>query len=132
VTKRWWITAVVAAAAVLVLWFTPVNVKLDTVDKTNATVTCAPFAFGPSTVDLRQHFMAVGDWVEEGAAPDEADYIRASMNMLDRCNVARQNREVTLLLTALAGATTLVVMRLNDLYSPRREPEDPHPETRRS
>lgn len=110
-TKQWWVwtaAAVAAVAAVLGLWLTPVTVQLN---MTDAVVDCAPLTHEPSRVSLWPYVNEINDWVVKTGGKDQDAYLQATLGMLDRCGVARQNREVALLLTAIAGATLLILLR---------------------
>jgi hypothetical protein len=96
--------------AVLGLWLTPTTFELN---NTHEVVTCEPFVGGTTYGGMWPYINEINDWVESASSErqDQDAYLKATMGMLDRCAVARQNREVALMLTALAGATLLIITR---------------------
>lgn len=109
---RWTVWAVAAGAviaAVLTLWLAPVSLKLN--DSAETPVVCEPFASGSSQVDLWPYLNEVETWVKDGHGSDAEHRLLATMGMFQRCDDARQNREVALMLTAIGGATLLLLTR---------------------
>lgn len=106
--KGWAIVATAVSAAVLGLWLTPMTFELN---NTHEVVTCEPFVGGTTYGGMWPYVSEIQDWVESSGGKTSEDTIIATMGMLDRCGVARQNREVALILTAIAGATLLILTR---------------------
>ncbi|KIP53202.1 hypothetical protein [Leucobacter komagatae] len=110
--KQWWAwaaAAIVVASGVLALWMTPPKVELN--GGQNPSVTCASLVRTTSPVSLWPYINEVQGWVEDGHLADETDYVLETIGMIERCGVARQNREVALMLAAIGGATLLIVTR---------------------
>ena len=109
--QAWWVWATAAAgavAAVLGLWLTPVTFELN---NTDAVVKCEPFVGGTTYGGLWPYVKEIQEWDKSSGGKTAEDRVIATLGMLDRCGVARQNREVALLLTAVTGATLLILTR---------------------
>lgn len=108
-------------AVVLSVWLAPVTIEINSMMD---PMSCAPLAAPSADTSLWPYIDEINNWVKSSGGRDQDAYLKATMGMLDRCSVARQNREVALILTAIAGATLLLLTR------PRYRENAPSTETK--
>lgn len=105
----WSAAAIAIVAAVIALWMSPIVLQLNS--DISPEVTCAPLANEDSRVGLWPYLNEIEGWVEDGRDTGADSYLTATLGMFDRCGVARENRQTALLLTAIGGATLLILTR---------------------
>lgn len=110
--KRWWawaITAALLAGTTLMVWLSPVEMTVSAKD--DFTMTCASPANYGGTVDFWPYLNEVQAWVQDGRDTGPDAYLDATIGAIEQCNVARDHRNSSLLLLAIASATVIIVTR---------------------
>lgn len=110
--KQWWawsVAAVIVVAGTIAVWVTPISLELYGKDRIQ--VECAPLAGGANLVDLWPYWDEAKAWTADGHGTSDYANLKATVGVIERCGVARENRATALNLTAIAGATLLLLTR---------------------
>ncbi len=99
--------AAAVVAGTLALWLSPMVFETNADDQ---VVTCAAFT-GENYGGLWPYSSDINEWIADGNGGTPELELAATLGMYERCGVVRENRQTALFLTAIGGATLLILTK---------------------